>query len=127
MEISKNIEKIKEHFPSLRQLVMFYNDGIVFQTTFNENQDIPKLGMELANLLTLAQNLTKKLDNQNREYKKLIYEAENCILFIIKLGEDSNIALFLENIPSTDLKITPIRKYLQKLEELIDMEQSELN
>ncbi len=122
MKVHRTVERIKAKFPGLRHLVMFYNDGIVFQTDFSEEKDIPAIGENLSKLLDFARNVIQTEEENLKKYKKLIFETEEIILMIIQIGEESNLALFLANDPALDLRISPIREYLEKLEELIDLE-----
>jgi hypothetical protein len=60
------------------------------------------------------------------KYEKLIFETETISIFIIKLGEESNIALFFKLEEPRDINLKPIRKYLDRIQELIDMSKEEL-
>lgn len=117
----KSIDKIKANLPGLIHFVMFYNDGTVFQTDFNQTLNIPQIGDHLAELLKHARKLVMNYSNSEIKYKKLIYETEKFIIFIVKLGEESNIALLFENIERTQIKLSPIQSHLERLEKLLDM------
>lgn len=120
--IKRIIDRIEAKFPGLLHLVMFYNDGIVFHTSFTTDKEIPTIGEKLGLLLKYARKLIQ-IESDNKElYKKIIIESNAIIIMIIKIGEESNLAMFLANNPILDLDITPIRKYIKKLEELIDIE-----
>ncbi|TXT60588.1 MAG: hypothetical protein BAJALOKI2v1_90002 [Promethearchaeota archaeon] len=124
--VFKNIQKIKTALPEVIHIAMFYNNGIIFQTTFEEDINVPKLG---ENLAELVEHIRKVYDASNLEYthyRKIIIETEDISIVIIKLGEDSNIALFLESEKSEELKLNSIRRYLKKIENLIDMDEKEI-
>ncbi len=105
---------------------MFYNNGIIFQTTFEQEINIPKLGENLAEILNRARKLYE-ISNYNFEnYKKIIFETIDLSIIILKLGEDSNIALFFRQEDEKELKLTAIKRYITRIEELIDMDEKEL-
>ena len=105
---------------------MFYNSGTIFQTTFEQNINIPKLGENLVALLhhvRLVYEISQfKIDN----YKKLIFETDDISVIILKLGEDSNIALFFKKEEEEDLKLSSIKRYITRIEALIDMNEEEI-
>lgn len=105
---------------------MFYTNGTVFQSTFGNEFNIPKLGEDLAQIIQKFSNLIQLYDKEEIDYRKIIYETDKYIIVIIKLGEDSNLALLLDNRVTGDIKIGPIRQYLSKLEEMIDMDKEEI-
>ena len=115
--------KIKAVLPEVKHVAMFYNNGTIFQTTFEQEINIPKLGENLAEIL----NHTKKLYdicNYNFEvYKKIIFETDDMSIIILKLGEDSNIALFFKKEEEKELKLTAIKRYMTRIEELINMDE----
>ena len=91
-----DIEKILKKIPEIENLATFYNDGTVFQTTFDKNKvNIPKLGKDLAEILSLFRNLQEK-DNF-KAYRKIVYDAVDVSVIILKLGEQSNLALFFKH------------------------------
>ena len=59
-------------------------------------------------------------------YKKLIFETEDTSIIILKLGEESNIALFFKKEEEKDLKLSSIKRYIAKIETLIDMSEDEI-
>jgi len=59
-------------------------------------------------------------------YKKLIFETEDMSVIILKLGEESNIALFFEREQDKELRLHAIRRYISNIESLIDMDEKEL-
>ncbi|MFX0035448.1 MAG: hypothetical protein ACFE9I_07395 [Candidatus Hermodarchaeota archaeon] len=105
---------------------MFYNNGIIFQTTFEQEINIPKLGESLAEALNYMKQAFKICNYPAEDYKKLIFETEDVSIVILKLGEDSNLALFFKKEDIKDLNLTPIRRYITRIEELIDMDRKEL-
>lgn len=105
---------------------MFYNNGTIFQTTFEKDINIPKLGENLAELIhhfKLIYEISQfKMDN----YKKLIFETDDTSIIILKLGEESNIALFFKKEEEKDLKLSSIKRYIARIETLIDMSEEEI-
>lgn len=105
---------------------MFYNNGIIFQTTFEQEINIPKLGESLAAILNHARKLYEISHYNFENYKKVIFETSDMSIIILKLGEDSNIALFFKKEEEKELKLTAIKRYITRIEELIDMDKREL-
>jgi hypothetical protein len=128
--VMKILNKIKRELQGLLDYIMFYNTGIVFQSSFTDNTNIPAICSNLSEIITLFE---KSLDCYNvptNDYLKIIFETKERIIIILKLGEDSNIALFFDNevvSDVTDVNIGSVQKYLNKLEELIDMNESEIS
>jgi len=105
---------------------MFYNNGTVFQTTFEQEINVPKLGENLAEFLNHIKNVYNICNFKSEVYKKLIFETDEISVIILKLGEDSNIALFFKKEEVKDIKLSSIRRYLTRIEELIDMDEKEI-
>ncbi|MFX0002436.1 MAG: hypothetical protein ACFE9C_11425 [Candidatus Hodarchaeota archaeon] len=105
---------------------MFYNNGIVFQTTLEQEINIPKLGENLAEILSHIKKLYNICNYNFDNYKKIIFETDDISIIILKLGEDSNIALFFRKEEEKELKLTAIKRYITRIEELIDMDEKEL-
>jgi len=124
--VFKNIVRIKTALPEVLHIVMFYNNGTVFQTTFEQDINIPKLGENLTELLNHIKNVYEICNFKLDDYKKLIFETEDISVIILKLGEESNIALFFKKEEVTDIKLSSIRRYLTRIEELIDMSEKEI-
>ncbi|UYP44291.1 hypothetical protein NEF87_000576 [Candidatus Lokiarchaeum ossiferum] len=124
--VLRNMKSIKDLIHGVIHIMMFYNNGIVFQTTFPSEKNIPLIGEKLSLIVNQMQNLMKMYDENELSYKKLIYETDNYIIAIIKLGEESNLALLLDNSPTDSLELKKIKKFIDKLEELIDMDKEEL-
>jgi len=124
--VFKNIKRIQTALPEVLHIVMFYNNGTIFQTTFEQDINIPKLGENIAEILSHVQKLYEICNFDLVDYKKLIFETENISLIIIKLGENSNLGLFFKKEEDKDLKLNAIRRYLSRIEELIDMDKAEL-
>jgi len=124
--VFKNIKRIQTALPEVLHIVMFYNNGIIFQTTFKQDINIPKLGENIAKMLSHVQKLYEICNFDLVDYKKLIFETENISLIIIKLGENSNLGLFFKKEEDKDLKLNAIKRYLSRIEELIDMDKAEL-
>ncbi|MFW9877637.1 MAG: hypothetical protein ACFFG0_31510 [Candidatus Thorarchaeota archaeon] len=105
---------------------MFYNNGTIFQTTFEPEINIPKLGENLAGVLSHIRKIYEICNFDFEDYKKIIFETDDMSIIIMKLGEDSNIALFFKKEEEKELKLTAIKRYMTKIEELIDMDEGEL-
>ena len=124
--VFKNINRIKSALREVKHVVMFYNNGTIFQTTFEQTINIPKLGENLAETLNHIRSLYELCNYKMEPYKKLIFETEDISVIILKLGEDSNIALFFEREEDKELRIHAIRRYISNIESLIDMDEKEL-
>jgi predicted regulator of Ras-like GTPase activity (Roadblock/LC7/MglB family) len=123
-----NIERIKKALPEVEHVVMFYNDGMVFQTTFDHQINIPKLGENLSSILAHARSMYGICNYESESYRKLVYETDDVSVIILKLGEDSNLALFFRQIieEEGELPISSIKRYIEKIEELLDVDRLEL-
>ncbi|MFX0038544.1 MAG: coiled-coil domain-containing protein [Promethearchaeota archaeon] len=124
--VFKNILRIKSALPEVKHVAMFYNNGIIFQTTFEQEINIPKLGENLAEILNHSRKLYEICNYNFEDYKKIIFETSDMSIIILKLGEDSNIALFFKKEEEKELKLTAIKRYMTRIEELIDMDEREL-
>ena len=124
--VFKNIERIKNALPEVLHVVMFYNNGTVFQTTFEQDINIPKLGENLAELLIHIRKIYDVCNIKLDVYNKLIFETDDISIIILKLGEDSNLALFFKEEQDQDLKLHSIKRYIHRIEHLIDMDNFEL-
>ena len=124
--VFKNIARIKTALPEVVHIIMFYNNGTIFQTTFEQDINIPKLGELLAKALDKVRKINDICKFKSNDYKKLIFEMEEVTIILLKLGEESNIALIFKNEDSKEINLTPIKRYLSRIEELIDMDKNEL-
>ncbi|MHA2394185.1 MAG: hypothetical protein ACXAEX_19800 [Promethearchaeota archaeon] len=124
--VFKNIERIKVALPEVLHIVMFYNSGTVFQSTFGQEINVPKLGDNLTGLLNHIKNVYEVCNFRLDDYKKLMFETEDISVIILKLGEESNIALFFKEEDLADIKLSSIKRYLTRIEELIDMDEKEI-
>ncbi|MFX1375084.1 MAG: hypothetical protein ACFFA0_04675 [Promethearchaeota archaeon] len=124
--VFKNILRIKAALPEVKHVVMFYNNGTIFQTTFDQEINIPKLGEHLAEILNHIRKLYEISNHNFEDYRKIIFETDEISIIILKLGEDSNIALFFKKEEEKELKLTAIKRYITRIEELIDMDEREL-
>jgi hypothetical protein len=124
--VFKNIQRIKNALPEVLHVAMFYNNGTIFQTTFEQDINIPKLGENLAELLNRIQKIYDVCNIKLDYYKKLIFETDDISISVLKLGEDSNLALFFKKEQDQDLKLQSIRRYIHRIENLIDMDRIEL-
>lgn len=122
----RNIERLKDIFPDLLHIAMFYDNGTVFKTTFEQPLNIPQIGENLTQTLKHIETLIELCKLENREYTKLIYEAKNLVIIILKLGEQSNLALFFRKGES-EPEMAAIKKYLLEIEKLIDTDKVELD
>lgn len=124
--VLKSIERIKIALPEVAHVVMFYNDGTVFQSTLGPSVNIPKTGENLSGILNNMKKLLEILKIETEPYKKFVYETKTHTIIVLKLGENSNLALFFENIKGENINFRPIRKYLSQIERLIDMDRIDL-
>jgi len=124
--VFKNILRIKAALPEVKHVAMFYNNGTIFQTTFEQEINIPKLGENLAEILNHTRKLYEICNYSFEDYKKIIFESDDISIIILKLGEDSNLALFFKKEEEKELKLTAIKRYIIRIEELIDMDEREL-
>jgi len=124
--VFKNISRIKAALPEVMQVVMFYDNGTIFQTTFEQDINIPKLGENLAEVLNHMRKLYEISQISLKSYEKIIFETDNISLMVLKLGEESNIALFFKKEEDDGLKISNIRRYLKRIEDMIDMDKMEI-
>ena len=124
--VFKNIQRIKKAMPEVLHVVMYYNNGTVFQTTFEQSTNIPKLGENLAEILEHIKKLYELCNFRFEKYDKLIFETDEISTIVLKLGEDSNIALFFKKEEDINLKLTAIKRYLTRIESLVDMDEKEL-
>ncbi len=125
--VFKNINNIKKNLHGVIHTMMFYNNGIVFQTSFPPEDNIPLIGENLSTIINNLQKSIQIYDQTETEYKKLIFETKKYIIAILKLGEDSNLAILLDNKKDDPLEISKIRKFLHSLEEIIDMDIEEIH
>lgn len=121
--IEKTIERIRRALPEVEHVVMVYNDGTVFYTTF-ENINKPKLGENIAETLNYLNKLYETCNYDFEEYKKLMFETDDVSVIILKLGENSNLGLFFRK--RGEPRIHSIRHYLETVEEILDIDRDEL-
>ncbi|OLS32249.1 MAG: hypothetical protein HeimAB125_10920, partial [Candidatus Heimdallarchaeota archaeon AB_125] len=123
--VLKTIERIKQALPEVEHIVMFYNDGTVYQTTFEqfeESVNIPKVGEDLAIILSTFKNLYDLSNYKFKEYNQLLFDTEDTDVLIIKIGENANLALFFrKTVVKGELQIDSIKKYITKIGKLIDI------
>lgn len=124
--VFKNIQRIKTALPEVKHVAMFYNNGTIFQTTFEQEINIPKLGKNLTEVLNHVRKIYEICDYSFEYYNKIIFETDDMSIIILKLGEDSNIGLFFKKEEEKELKLTAIKRYMTRIEELIDMDEREL-
>ena len=122
--VLKDIERIKAELPELLHVVMFYDDGIVFQSSFEKEKsvNIPQVGTNLSEILKHIQKLLEIGVLEMEPYTKLIYETRKIVVMVIKLGEKSNIALFFRK-GGEEPDLSSIKRYLQNIQRLIDSDQ----
>lgn len=124
--VLQDIDKLMKTIPEIENIVTFYDDGTVFQTTFDKDTiNIPKLGNDLATIISLFSNLKAK--NDFKKFVKIIYDGSNVSLIIFKVGEQSNIALFFKReMSDKELQNLHIRSYIDRIQELLDVDQQTL-
>ena len=124
--VLKNLEKIKKLIPETLYTIMFYDDGTVFHANFNKEINLPKLGQNLSNIIKEFLEIYKLCDFPVKKYTKLIFETETYSIIVLRLGESSNAALILKKEEIKEFDLKPIRKYIEKIEDLVDMHEYEL-
>ncbi|MHA1166981.1 MAG: coiled-coil domain-containing protein [Candidatus Hodarchaeales archaeon] len=125
--VLRSIERIRKALPEVEHIVMFYNDGTVFKTTFDRKDhdiNIPKLGENMAEILEHMRTLYEICKYDLTAYRKLVFDTDDVSLILLKVGEDTNIALFFKK--EREIRIRSIRRYIKKIEDLIDVDRIEL-
>ncbi len=125
--VLQSVKKIKELIPDVKHVIMFYNDGMVYNSTFEKDVNIPKLGLNLAEILNHFKQLSEICNFEKEPYKKIIYETRSLVIGFLKLGENSNVALIIDKVEDKTIKFKPIRRCLNHIEKLIDMDKLELD
>lgn len=124
--IEKTTERIKKTLPEVEHVVMFYNDGTVFHTTF-EKINIPKLGENISETLAYIQKIYEICNYNLVSYNKLVFDTDDMNVIILKLGENSNLALFFRKKRGKgELRIRSIRRYIELVEDVLDTDRVEL-
>ncbi|MBD3342717.1 MAG: hypothetical protein GF353_26695 [Candidatus Lokiarchaeota archaeon] len=123
--VLRNIKKIQDALPEVIHIVMFYDNGTIFQSTFSQEINIPKLGENISELILHIRRVYEISNFKWTNYKELIFETDDISIAILKLGEESNLALFFKK-EEGELEISPIKRYIARIENLIDMDKSEL-
>jgi len=130
VKIQKTIDRIRRALPEVEHIAMFFDDGTVFQTTFEqfeESVNIPKLGEDLSDILSSFKKLYEICNYDFKNYNQLLFDTESVDVLILKLGENSNLALFFRKlVVDGELQINTIQKYVTKIEKLIDIGQMDL-
>ncbi|MBY9001665.1 MAG: hypothetical protein KGD64_12175 [Candidatus Heimdallarchaeota archaeon] len=128
--VQKTLDRIRRALPEVEHITMFYDDGTVFHTTFEqfeESVNIPKLGDDLADILSSFRKLYEICNYSFKSYNQLIFDTEDVDVLVLKLGENSNLALFFrKSLAEGELQINAIQKYITKIEKLIDIGQMDL-
>ncbi len=129
-KIHKTMDRIRRALPEVEHIAMFFDDGTVFQTTFEqfeESVNIPKLGEDLADILSSFRKLYEICNYDFKNYNQLLFDTESVDILFIRLGENSNLALFFRKlVVDGELQINSIKKYITKIEKLIDIGQMDL-
>ncbi len=123
--VLKTIERIKRALPEVEHIVMFYNDGTVYQTTFEQFEEavnIPKVGEDLSTILSTIRDLYDLSNYKFKGYNQLLFDTDDIDILIIKIGEDTNLALFFrKSIVKGELQIDSIRRYVTQIGRMIDI------
>ena len=99
--IEDTIERIKKRLPEVEQIVMFYNDGTVFHTTFEEI-NIPKLGENISETLAHMRRLYEICNYKWEEYNRLVFDTKDEARVVAK-SLDPEIR---HKIPKTNVEVT---------------------
>ena len=94
--VFKSVSRIQKALPEVLHVAMFYNNGTIFQTTIDQQYNIPKLGEHMAEALNHLRKVYETCNFTLIDYKKLIFETDEISIILLKLGEDSNLALFFK-------------------------------
>jgi hypothetical protein len=121
----KNIERIKAEIPEIFHIVMFYDDGTIFQTTFQQ-VNIPQIGENLAESIKHIAKLFEICKIENEPYTRLIYETKTYIILVFKIGEQSNLAVFFRKGPE-EPRIGAIKNFIYRIEAVMDTDKIELD
>lgn len=125
MKIDYFIEQIKKNIPEIIHYILFFQDGIVIKTSFTEENNIPELGKNAGEIIEKCQQFLLLTGIESKDYRKIVYEGIRWMLFILQVGEQSHLALIMQH-PSKEVPLQPIRKYLELIENAIDISQEEL-
>lgn len=123
--ISKIIESIKAEIPEILHFAVFYNNGTVFHTDFHEPANVPEIGAQLSYIINHGQRLVDQSGFKAKNYRRMIYETAEFMIIVLPLGEDSHMALFLDS-PPAEIRIQPIQKYLEIIQDIVDVSTAEL-
>ena len=124
--VFKSVSQIQKALPEVLHIAMFYNNGTIYQTTIDQEYNIPKLGEYIAEALNQLRKVYETCNFRLVDYKKLIFETDEISTIILKLGEDSNLAMFFKKELDINQKLKSIHRYIKKIEELIDVDKVEL-
>ncbi|MEE9409799.1 MAG: hypothetical protein V3V41_02625, partial [Candidatus Heimdallarchaeota archaeon] len=123
--VLKTIERIRRTLPEVEHIVMFYNDGTVYQTTFEqfeESVNIPKVGEDLSKILSSFRGLYDLCNYKYKGYHQILFDTDDIDIIVIKLGEDTNLALFFrKTVEEGEIHIESIQKYITKIGKIIDI------
>ncbi|MDD1776974.1 MAG: hypothetical protein LUQ65_02320 [Candidatus Helarchaeota archaeon] len=123
--VLKNIERLKAAIPEIFHIVMFYDDGTIFQTTFQQ-VNVPQIGENLAEGIKHIAKLFEITKLDNEPYTRLIYETKTYIILVIKVGEQSNLALFFRKGPE-EPQISAIKNFISRIQAVMDTDRIELD
>ncbi len=125
------ILRIKKHLPGLIHIATFYDNGTVFESTFEPSVNIPKLGENLSESLKHMEQLFATCQFEKEPYINMIYETNKSIIMFLKVGEQSNLALFFRKGEKQQGEREPdiftIRRYLSRIDFLMDMDKLDLD
>lgn len=121
----KNIERLKAAIPEIFHIVMFYDDGTIFQTTFQQ-VNVPQIGENLAESIKHIAKLFEICKIENEPYTRLIYETKTNIILVIKVGEQSNLALFFKK-GTEEPQISAIKNFISRIQAVMDTDRIELD
>ena len=128
--VLESINLIRKTLPEVEHVVLFYSDGTIYQTTFEQFEasvNIPKLGDNLSELLVHLRKLYEICNYKLEGDKKLIFDTGDIDIIILELGEETHLALFVRKVINEgELGIQSIRRYLDKITDLLDIGRIEL-
>jgi len=121
----KNIERLKAAIPEIFHLVMFYDDGTIFQTTFQQ-VNVPQIGENFAESIKHIAKLFEICKIENEPYTRLIYETKTYIILVFKVGEQSNLALFFRK-GLEEPHISAIKNFIYRIQAVMDTDKIDLD
>lgn len=120
MAIEK-IQAIHNMLPGVQSVSLFYDNGIIYQTTINHELDIPVIGKNLAHFVQEMQLLAENCKDPEDKYQKMTIDTEKSVYIILRLGEQSNMALKFIKAEYQKNSLGKIEEIIEKLKNVVDL------